>query len=142
MGGADPLIYLLRPKSTPIRLSTRGAAIPSVSTNLAVHYLTQLPAYFAGSSATGVQHHGRRHPGCTSCPSVAIAELRPYRARLYSGEVELRKGHNQRLSFRASGMSFPAEPKACAFWPSNASCRVTTDASSSATGRAAPTPGN
>ncbi|KAL7259304.1 hypothetical protein ACSBR1_005235 [Camellia fascicularis] len=43
-GGADLLIYLLRSKSTPISLSTRGAAIPSVSTSLAEHHLTQLPA--------------------------------------------------------------------------------------------------
>ncbi|KAL7239592.1 hypothetical protein ACSBR2_005486 [Camellia fascicularis] len=54
MGGADSLIYLLRPKSTPISLSIRSAAIPSVSINLAEHHLTQLPAHSTGSSAAGL----------------------------------------------------------------------------------------
>ncbi|KAF5932453.1 hypothetical protein HYC85_028624 [Camellia sinensis] len=89
MRDADMLINLLHLKSTLSALSTHGTAIQSVSTNLAVHHLTQLSAHSAGSSATGVQHHDRRHPGCTSCPSLAIAELRPCRARPHSGEVEL-----------------------------------------------------
>ncbi|KAL7249363.1 hypothetical protein ACSBR1_011538 [Camellia fascicularis] len=60
MGAADMLIYLLRPKSTPISLSTRGAAIPSVCTNLAEHHLTKLPAHSIGSSAAGQQLLGSR----------------------------------------------------------------------------------
>ena len=53
MGGADILIYLLRPKAAPSDLSTRGTAIPSVSTNLAEHHLTRLPAHFTGARQPG-----------------------------------------------------------------------------------------
>ncbi|KAL7212330.1 hypothetical protein ACSBR2_015084 [Camellia fascicularis] len=49
------LIYPLRPKPAPSELSTRGSVIPSVSTNLAEHHLTQLPAHSTGA----------RQPSCT-----------------------------------------------------------------------------
>ncbi|KAL7218988.1 hypothetical protein ACSBR2_012120 [Camellia fascicularis] len=93
MGGADSLIYLLRPKSTPISLSTRGAAIPSASTNLAEHHLTQLPAYTTGSSAAGLQLLSYQRPCCATSQSAPLAVLSEDRARLYPGMAELSTAH-------------------------------------------------
>ncbi|GMP64747.1 hypothetical protein CsSME_00025879 [Camellia sinensis var. sinensis] len=93
MGGADSLIYLLRPISTPISLSTRDAAILSISTNLAEHHLTQLLTYSTGSSAAGLQHLGCQRPCCTSSPSVPITKLIEDRARLHPGIAELGTAH-------------------------------------------------
>ncbi|KAL7215608.1 hypothetical protein ACSBR1_027708 [Camellia fascicularis] len=93
MGGADLLIYLLRPKSTPISLSTRGAAIPSVSTNLAEHHLTQLPAYSTGSSAAGLQLLGYQRPYCATSQSAPLAVLSEDQARLHPGMAELGTAH-------------------------------------------------
>ncbi|KAL7202055.1 hypothetical protein ACSBR1_033683 [Camellia fascicularis] len=73
MGGADSLIYLLRPKSTPISLSTRGAAIPFVSTNLAEHHLTQLPTLSTGSSAAELQLLGYQRPCYATSQSAPLA---------------------------------------------------------------------
>ncbi|KAL7164797.1 hypothetical protein ACSBR2_040656 [Camellia fascicularis] len=75
MGSADILIYPLHPKSTPSDLLTRGSAIPSVSTNLAEHHLTQLPAHSTGSSAAEPHHLGCQWPCCASCLSTPIAKL-------------------------------------------------------------------
>ena len=75
IGGADSLIYLLRPKSTLIRLSTHGAAIPSVSTNLAEHHLTRLPAHSIGSLAAGLNHLGYHRPCCAAGQSAPLAVL-------------------------------------------------------------------
>ena len=83
MGGADLLIYLLRAKSTHIRLSTRGATIPIVSTNLAEHHLTRLPAHSTGSSAAGLHHLGCRWPSCIAGQSAPLAALRFDRAQAY-----------------------------------------------------------
>ncbi|CAL5351562.1 unnamed protein product [Camellia sinensis] len=93
MGGADMLIYLLRPKPTPSDLSTHGAVIPSVNTNFAEHHLTQLPAHSTGSSAAELQHLGCKRPCCASCPSSPITELLSSYARLHSGEAKLEIGH-------------------------------------------------
>ena len=51
MGGADMLIYLLSPISTPSHLLTRGSAIPSVSINHAIHHLTSTACHHSCSSA-------------------------------------------------------------------------------------------
>ncbi|KAL7164524.1 hypothetical protein ACSBR2_040430 [Camellia fascicularis] len=90
MGGADILIYPLRPKSTSIDLSTHGSAIPSVSTNLAEHHLTQLPAHSTGSSAAELYHLGCQQPGCVSRLSIPIVKLNEDRARLHPGLTELK----------------------------------------------------
>ncbi|KAL7239941.1 hypothetical protein ACSBR2_005745 [Camellia fascicularis] len=82
MGGADMLIYPLRPKS-----------IPSVSTNLAEHHLTQLPAHFTGSSAAEPHHLGYQRPCCASCLSIPIVKLNEDRARLHPGIAELGTAH-------------------------------------------------
>ncbi|KAL7248109.1 hypothetical protein ACSBR2_002923 [Camellia fascicularis] len=71
MEGADMLIYLLYPVSTPSSLPTRGSAIPSVSIHLADHHLTQLPAQSTRSSVAG-QHH----PGTVSRNMLHDLELR------------------------------------------------------------------
>ncbi|KAL7215918.1 hypothetical protein ACSBR1_027963 [Camellia fascicularis] len=93
MGGVDSLIYLLRSKSTPISLSTRGAAIPSVSTNLAEHHLTQLPAHSTGSLAAGLQLLGYQWPCCAASQSAPLAVLNKDRARLHPGIAELGTAH-------------------------------------------------
>ncbi|KAL7249575.1 hypothetical protein ACSBR1_011714 [Camellia fascicularis] len=93
MGGADMLIYPLRPKSTPSVLSTRGSAILSVSTNLAEHHLTQLPVYSTGSWAAEPHHLGCQRPCCASCLSIPIAKLNKDRARLHPGIAELGTAH-------------------------------------------------
>ncbi|KAL7196916.1 hypothetical protein ACSBR1_036850 [Camellia fascicularis] len=93
MGGANSLIYLLRPKSTPISLSTRGAAIPYVSTNLAEHHLTQLPAHSTESSAAGLQLLGYQQPCCATSQSAPLAVLNEDRARLHPGIAELGTTH-------------------------------------------------
>ncbi|KAL7220275.1 hypothetical protein ACSBR2_013192 [Camellia fascicularis] len=90
MGGADSLIYLLCPKSTPISLLTRGAAIPSVSINLAEHHLTQLPAHSTESSAAGLQLLGYQRPCCATSQSAPLAVLNEDRARLHPGIAKLR----------------------------------------------------
>ena len=87
------LIYPLRPKSTSSDLSTRGITIPSVSTNLAKHHLTQLLAHSTGSSAAGLHHLGYQLPCCTLCLSVLIAKLKEDRARLHSGIAKLGTTH-------------------------------------------------
>ncbi|KAL7184153.1 hypothetical protein ACSBR2_026331 [Camellia fascicularis] len=69
------LIYLLRPKSTPISFSTRGGAIPSVSINLAEHHLTQLSAHSVGSSVAGLQFLGCQRPCCATNQSAPLAVL-------------------------------------------------------------------
>ncbi|KAL7245386.1 hypothetical protein ACSBR2_000670 [Camellia fascicularis] len=69
------LIYLLRHKSTPISLSIRGAAIPSVSINPAEHHLTKLPAHSTGSSAAGLQLLGCQRPCCATNQSAPLAVL-------------------------------------------------------------------
>ncbi|KAL7251619.1 hypothetical protein ACSBR1_013461 [Camellia fascicularis] len=89
MGGADLLIYLLCPKSTPISLSTHGAAIPSVSTNLAEHHLTQLPAHSTESLAAGLQLLGYQRPCCAPSQSASLAVLNEDRGRLHPGIAEL-----------------------------------------------------
>ncbi|KAL7176817.1 hypothetical protein ACSBR2_030207 [Camellia fascicularis] len=93
MGGADSLIYLLRPNSTPISLSIRGAAISSVSINLAEYHLTQLPAHFIGSSAAGLQLLGYQRPCCAASQSALLAVLSEDRARLHPGMAELGTAH-------------------------------------------------
>ncbi|KAL7253179.1 hypothetical protein ACSBR1_007665 [Camellia fascicularis] len=93
MGGADMLIYPLRPKSTPSDLSTRGSAIPSVSTNLAEHHLTQLPVHSTGSSAAEPHHLGCQRPCCASCLSTPIAKLNEDRAWLHPSIAELGTAH-------------------------------------------------
>ncbi|KAL7219840.1 hypothetical protein ACSBR2_012827 [Camellia fascicularis] len=93
MGGTDSLIYLLRPKSTPISLSTRGAAIPSISTNLAEHHLTQLLAHSTGSSVAGLQLLGYQRPCCVTSQSTPLAVLSEDRARLHPGMAELGTAH-------------------------------------------------
>ncbi|THG15022.1 hypothetical protein TEA_013928 [Camellia sinensis var. sinensis] len=90
----DSLIYLLRPKSTPISLSTRGAAIPSISANLAEHHLTKLPAHTTGSSAAGLQHLGCQSPCCVASQSAPPAKLNDDRARLHSSIAELGIAHS------------------------------------------------
>ncbi|KAL7212331.1 hypothetical protein ACSBR2_015085 [Camellia fascicularis] len=87
------LIYPLRPKSAPSELSTRGFAIPSVSTNLAEHHLTQLPAHSTGSSAAELHYLGRQRPCCASCLSIPIAKFNEDRARLHPGMAELGTAH-------------------------------------------------
>ncbi|KAL7263446.1 hypothetical protein ACSBR1_001576 [Camellia fascicularis] len=84
------LIYPLRPKPTSSDLSTRGSAIPSVSTNLAEHHLTQLPAHSSGSSAAELYHLGYQRPGCVSRLSIPIVKLNEDRARLRPGITELK----------------------------------------------------
>ncbi|KAL7246159.1 hypothetical protein ACSBR2_001319 [Camellia fascicularis] len=93
MEGADSLLYLLRPKSTPISLSTRGAAISSVGTNLAEHHLTKLPAHSTGSSAAELQLLGCQRPGCAVSQSASLAVLHVDRARLHPGIAELGTAH-------------------------------------------------
>ncbi|KAL7233284.1 hypothetical protein ACSBR1_017002 [Camellia fascicularis] len=93
MGGADLLKYLLRRKTTPTSLSTRGTAIPSVSTNLAEHHLTKLPAHATGSSAAGLHHLGCQPQCCTASQSAPLAKLNDDRARLHSGVAELGISH-------------------------------------------------
>ncbi|KAL7182012.1 hypothetical protein ACSBR1_040848 [Camellia fascicularis] len=83
------LIYLLRPKSTPISLSARGAAIPFVSTNLAEYHLTKLPAHSIRSSAAGQQLLGYQRPCYAACQSAPLAKLNEDRARLYPDIAEL-----------------------------------------------------
>ncbi|KAL7226965.1 hypothetical protein ACSBR1_021934 [Camellia fascicularis] len=87
------LIYPLRPKSTPSDLSTRGSTISSVSTNLAEHHPTQLPAHSTGSSAAKPHHLGCQRPGCASCLSIPIAKLNEDRARLHPDIAELGTAH-------------------------------------------------
>ncbi|CAL5327787.1 unnamed protein product [Camellia sinensis] len=112
MGGADPLIYLLRPKSTLISLSTPGAAIPSVSTNLAEHHLTQLPAHSTGSSAAGLQLLGCQQPYCTSRPSASNN-----RASFQPCSTAFRRRRARDWSFRST-KGLPAELQARIFMPS------------------------
>ncbi|KAL7223769.1 hypothetical protein ACSBR1_025259 [Camellia fascicularis] len=92
-GGTDSLIYFLRPKSTPISLSTRGSAIPSVSTNLAERHLTKLPAHTTGSSAAELQHLGCQRSCCATSRSALLAKFNDDRARSHSGTVELGISH-------------------------------------------------
>ncbi|KAL7191315.1 hypothetical protein ACSBR2_023397 [Camellia fascicularis] len=89
------LIYPLRPKSTPSDLLTRGSTIPSVSTNLTEHHLTQLPAHSTGSSAAEPHHLGCQRPCCASCLSTPIAKLNEDRARLHPGIAELGTAHTE-----------------------------------------------
>ncbi|KAL7233669.1 hypothetical protein ACSBR1_017311 [Camellia fascicularis] len=98
MGGADSLIYLLRPKSTSISLSTCGAAIPSVNTNLAEHHLTQLPAYSTESSAAGLQLLDYQRLCCATSQSAPLIVLSEDRARLRPGMAELGTAHAGSLS--------------------------------------------
>ncbi|KAL7195373.1 hypothetical protein ACSBR1_035572 [Camellia fascicularis] len=93
MGGADMLIYPLRPKSTPSELSTRGSAIPSVSTNLAEHHLTQLPAHSTESSAAGLQLLYYQRPRCATSQSAPLVVLNEDRARLHTGIAKLGTAH-------------------------------------------------
>ncbi|KAL7265003.1 hypothetical protein ACSBR1_002868 [Camellia fascicularis] len=92
-GGTDSFIYFLHPKSTPISLSTRGSAIPSVSTNLAERHLTKLPAHTIVSSAAGLQHLGCQRSCCAASRSAPLAKLNDDRARSHSGIAELGISH-------------------------------------------------
>ncbi|KAL7213328.1 hypothetical protein ACSBR2_015943 [Camellia fascicularis] len=83
----------MRPKSTPINLSTRGSAIPSVSTNLVEHHLTKLPAHTTGSSAAGLQHLGCQRSCCAASRSAPLTKLNDDRARSHSGTAELGISH-------------------------------------------------
>ncbi|KAL7228482.1 hypothetical protein ACSBR2_007241 [Camellia fascicularis] len=91
--GTDSLIYFLSPKSTSISLLTRGSAIPSVSTNLAEHHLTKLPAHTTGSSAAGLQHLSCQRSCCAASRSAPLAMLNDDRARSHSGTAELEISH-------------------------------------------------
>ncbi|CAL5358310.1 unnamed protein product [Camellia sinensis] len=92
MGGADLLIYLMRPKSTPSDLSACGSAIPSVSTNLAEHHLTRLPAHSTRSSAAGLNLLGCQRPCCVSCPIAPRTKILSSHARQHSVEADLEIG--------------------------------------------------
>ncbi|GMP32135.1 hypothetical protein CsSME_00006033 [Camellia sinensis var. sinensis] len=133
MGATDLLIYLLCPKSTPSDLLICGSAIPSVSTNLAEHHLTRLPAHSTGSSAARLNLLGCRRPCCVPCPIAPKTEILSSHARQHSGGADLQTGRTD-------------QPKAIqsSFWhkllnrangachrPSNASCAVITCADSS-----------
>ncbi|KAL7195184.1 hypothetical protein ACSBR1_035413 [Camellia fascicularis] len=84
------LIYPLRPKSTSSDLPTRGSAIPSVSTNLAEHHLTQLPAHSSRSSAAELYHLGCQRLAYVFRLSIPIVKLNEDRARLRPGVTELK----------------------------------------------------
>ena len=59
MGGADMLIFLLSPISTPCRLLTRGSAIPSVSITHAIHNLLSTACQHSWGSAAELPYLGR-----------------------------------------------------------------------------------
>ena len=112
MGGADMLIYPLRPISTPSHLLTRGSAIPFVSINLAEHHLTQLPAHSTGSSAAGLQRLGCQQPYSTSRPSASNN-----RASFQPCSTAFRRRRARDWSFRST-KGLPAELQSRIFTPS------------------------
>ncbi|GMP67556.1 hypothetical protein CsSME_00027498 [Camellia sinensis var. sinensis] len=85
MGGADMLIYPLRPISTPSHLLTRGSAIPSISVNLGEHHLISTACLLSWSSAAELFHP---RPCCASYPSTLRAKSKEDRARRHLGKAE------------------------------------------------------
>ena len=84
MGGADMLIYPLRPISTPSHLLTRGSAIPSVSINLAEHHQISTACLLSWSLTAELLYP---RPCYDSYLSTSLAKPKEDRARRHLGKA-------------------------------------------------------